>query len=84
MYQISFKIGWDEHYRNLSPDIRSRVVKKIQQLENLESIRHLQLGLPFFVVQVGQFRICFEQKENIRTIVFVGNHKQYEKWYSEQ
>jgi len=41
-------------------------------------------GLPNFVIETGQYRICFRKKENIIFIIFAGNHKQYEKWFKTQ
>jgi hypothetical protein len=38
------------------------------------------------VEELGQYRIAFYQDEekHEKEIHFVGNHKQYEKWYKEQ
>ncbi|MBI5554208.1 MAG: hypothetical protein HY917_05735 [Candidatus Diapherotrites archaeon] len=59
------------------------LLKKIDRLETLETARHLRHGVPLFVVEAGQYRICFDEKEKTRLILFAGNHKQYEKWISE-
>jgi hypothetical protein len=39
----------------------------------------------FCVEEVGQYRICFvvEEETKTKSIHFIGNHKQYEKWYKE-
>jgi len=58
-------------------------LKKIQQLKTLAKARHLKKGLPYFVVETGQYRICFKEEGNLRTIHFAGNHKQYQKWYKQ-
>ena len=58
--------------------------KKVMALSSLSKARHLKHGLPFFVVEAGQYRISFEQRKNMRIIVFAGTHKQYERWYKEQ
>ena len=84
MYRIAYQQGWDEHLHSFDLAIQTQIAKKIAKLVHLEKIRHLGHGLPFFVVEANQYRICFEEKERMRTIVFVGNHKQYEKWYSEK
>lgn len=54
------------------------------QLKKAAKARHLRHGLPFFVVESGQLRVCFEEDRRKRIIVFAGNHKQYEKWYRNQ
>ena len=43
-------------------------------------------SLRYQVEEVGQHRIAFEVDERARTksIYFIGNHKQYEKWYKNQ
>jgi hypothetical protein len=61
-----------------------RVVKKIKKI--LEFLKKIHLGgkANFFVDEVGQNRILyriFEEKE-VR-LYFVGNHKDYEKWYKQ-
>ena len=56
--------------------------KRIQRLKADEKARHLKRGLPYFVIDVGQYRIGFIEEKGTRTIAFVGNHKQYQKWYA--
>ena len=81
MHELAYSEGWDEHFKKMNQDVQRKIWKKIQQLKELEGIRHLKKGLPYFVAEVGQYRICFKQENNIRRIDFAGNHKQYEKWY---
>ncbi|MFH1224205.1 MAG: hypothetical protein V1676_00190 [Candidatus Diapherotrites archaeon] len=63
---------------------RLRILKKLVSLEKENQARHLEKGLPFFVAEAGQFRICFKVQENgkEKRVYFIGNHKEYEKWYS--
>ena len=84
MYQLAFDEGWDEHYNKLDKNHKEKIWKKIEQLECLQKARHMKHGLPFFVVEAGQYRICYEQEETKRIIRFAGSHKQYEKWYKDQ
>lgn len=84
LFEILFAGGWDRHYSKLDFSEKEKIWKKIQQLKMLEKARHLKHGLPFFVLETGQHRICFEEKQKTRTIMFAGNHKQYQKWYKEQ
>lgn len=84
MYQIKFVEGWDKYFSKLDNSEKERIWKKIMQLKTLQKIRHLKHGLPFFVLESGQYRVAFEEKQKIREIMFAGNHKQYEKWYKDQ
>lgn len=84
LFELKFMDGWDKYYSKLSNPERERIWKKILQLKTLQKIRHLKHGLPFFVLETGQYRICFEEKDKIRRVMFAGNHKQYEKWYMRQ
>ncbi|MFH0714382.1 MAG: hypothetical protein V1977_01335 [Candidatus Diapherotrites archaeon] len=63
--------------------MKDRVAKKIQKIAETPEKRHLKLGVSFFIGEVGQHRIVyriFEEKKEVR-FYFVGNHKEYEKWY---
>jgi len=53
-------------------------------LKEDREFRHLRFGLPYYVLEAGQYRICFSENSgmNTRTLVFVGNHKEYKKWYN--
>jgi hypothetical protein len=48
--------------------------------------RHLKHGLDYFVVETGQYRICFKagERREVKVIYFAGTHKDYEKWVQEQ
>lgn len=81
MFELEFVEDWDDFFEKFDNSSKNIVWKKIMKLKYLQSARHLCHGLQFFVVEVGQYRICFEEINNVRRIVFVGNHKQYEKWY---
>ncbi len=84
LFEISFAEEWDKFFRKIDKQEKERLWKKIIQLKTIEKARHLKHGLPFFVLESGQYRICFEEKEKTRIIMFAGNHKQYEKWYKKQ
>jgi hypothetical protein len=47
--------------------------------------RHLKFGKNCFVEEVGQYRIAFKIMAEIKEkrIVFIGDHKEYEKWCKE-
>ena len=84
MFELDYADDWDFYFRKPDKSEREKTWKKIQQLKHLPSTRHLKHGLPYFVVETGQYRICFEEIGNIRRIMFAGNHKQYEKWIKKQ
>lgn len=81
MFEIAFAEGWDIFYSKMDRSWQKKIWKKIEKLKEKISARHLKHGLPFFVVESGQDRICFEESEKKRIIMFAGNHKQYEQWY---
>ncbi len=68
----------------LDNSVKERIEKKLEQLrrDDLPS-RHLKHGLPHFVAEVGQYRIAFLVRHDLRQkrILFVGDHKAYEQWY---
>ena len=67
----------------LGIDLPDDLKEKIEQLKTLLKARHLKQGIPIFVVESGQYRICFREKGKAREILFAGNHKQYQKWYKQ-
>lgn len=85
-YTLIFKPDWDKHYSKMDKSVQTIIWKKIQQQKNETKTRHLKHGVEFYVVETGQHRIAIKinEKENTKTIHFVGNHKQYEKWFKSQ
>ena len=81
-YSLEFAEGWANCFEKLDKGMRERVWKKIQQLKTRMPARHLKQGLAFFVSEVGQYRIAYkvDEKRKVKTVHFVGNHKEYEKW----
>jgi mRNA-degrading endonuclease RelE of RelBE toxin-antitoxin system len=66
----------------MDTSIRERMIKRIARMRDEPVGRHLKYGLDFFVIVVGQYRIVYTCEGKRKTIYFVGNHKEYEKWYS--
>ena len=83
-YSIAYEPGWDEFFEKFDSSVQERVWKKIQQLKQGLKHRHLKHGLPYFVEEAGGYRIVFKvfEMQKIKEVCFVGDHKQYEKWYS--
>jgi hypothetical protein len=68
-------------WRAIPQNIRKRIAKKLEALKADREFRHMRFGLPYFVLEINQYRVCFYERECTRTLLFVGNHKEYEKWY---
>ncbi len=83
MYKIDFIDEWDRHFKKFDKNIQQIIIKKIEKQTEGTKTRHLKLGIDFYVVELGQYRIAIkiEEEKRIKEIWFVGNHKQYEKWY---
>jgi len=81
-YSLEFAKGWEDTFGKLDRSMRERVWKKIQQPKMQMPARHLKQGLAFFVSEAGQYRIAYkaDEKRKVKTIYFVGDHEEYEKW----
>jgi len=81
-WEILYVPDWDKHFKKLDVSIQKIIFKKIQQLINNLPSRSLHT-INFKIEEVGQYRIAFfeDVKNKTRKIYFVGNHKEYEKWY---
>ena len=84
MFKVIFLEGWDRFYSKMDKPEKDRIMKKIEQLPILAGARHLKHGVPNFVTEAGQYRVCFREEGDMRAVIFAGNHKQYEKWYKRQ
>lgn len=83
-WALDFKPGWDEHFKKFDKTVRQQILKKLEQMKQPLQARGLHSSR-YQVEESGPHRICFIQDDATRTksIHFVGNHKQYEKWYTE-
>jgi len=80
LFTVKCADDWGYFFDRLDNSEKEKIAKKIDRLAFPLKARHLRHSLPYFVVEAGQYRIVFEQTGNTRILVFVGNHKQYEKW----
>lgn len=83
-YSVLLEEDARKMFLKLDNSVRERIGKKLKQLELEESnSRHLEHGVPVFVEEVGQYRIVFKKREELKQkrVVFIGDHKEYEKWY---
>ena len=83
-YRIFFEAEAETQFHSLEGGVREKISKKLEQLQrgDMQS-RHLKHGIPVFVEEVGQYRIVFKTRDDLKQkrVVFVGDHKHYEKWY---
>ncbi|MFA6328457.1 MAG: hypothetical protein WCY41_03355 [Candidatus Micrarchaeia archaeon] len=84
MWKLEFAKEWNYWYEKLDNSVIEIVGKRLARIEeNDREYGHLGKGLPFFKDEFhDQFRICFheDRKSKTRTLHFVGDHKQYERW----
>ncbi|VVB65756.1 Uncharacterised protein [Candidatus Gugararchaeum adminiculabundum] len=81
-YEIEFGEDWDRCFSRLDKSMQRRVAKKILQLQREIPARHLGQGVQFHVSEIGQYRLLYkiDEKRKVKTIYFVGKHKEYENW----
>lgn len=81
-YSLDFHPDWAEYLSRLDNSVQIQVMKKVLQLQAPIIGRHLRHGLDFFVEEVGGYRITYKSDKNrkVRTLFFVGSHKDYDKW----
>jgi len=85
IFKESFDEKWPEYFKKLDNTTKERVAKKMKKILEFPKKRHLSQGARFFVDQIGQNRIVyrvFDENKEVR-FYFVGNHKEYEKWYKQ-
>lgn len=82
-WKIEFKPGWDKHFQDFDKEVKERILKKIDKMEEPLPERGL-VSSRYCVEEVGQCRIAYIKSEadRVKKIHFIGNHKQYERWYS--
>ena len=82
MYTLDFDEKWHEYFDRLDKVIKERVRKKIRLLKHSLEGRHLKFGVNCFVLEIGQHRVCYkiDEQKKVKFILFVGDHKEYEKW----
>ena len=83
-WKVLLKPGWDTHFKKFDRPTKERIMKKLDQMEKPTKPRGLHSSR-CLVEEVGQYRIAYETdgKNRKKNVHFVGNHKQYEKWYSQ-
>ena len=84
-YKLTYKPDWDEHFIKMDKPVQEMIMKKIEKQKYETPARHMKMGTEFSVLEVGQYRVALiiNEKEKMKEINFAGNHKQYEKWYTQ-
>lgn len=83
LFRLLFTSISAKQYKKLDGSTKIRIKKKLILLkESDKKRRHLHFGLPFYVEEVGQFRIVykFDKLEKKIVILFIGKHKDYERF----
>jgi len=82
-YELQFTEIAKKQYECLDNSIKQEVKKKLIKLtEREKKRRHLRFGEPYFVDEVGQYRIIYEiiDTEIVILVLFIGKHSDYEKY----
>ena len=84
-WKVELKPGWDAHFKKFDKATREQIMKKLDQMDQPLQARGMHSS-KYQVEEVGQYRIAFRQDEKTLTkeVHFIGNHKQYEKWYNKR
>jgi len=85
IFKAVYDEDWLKYFIILDNIIKERITKKIKKILEFPKKRHLSKKANFFVDEAGQYRILyrvFEETNEVR-FYFVGNHKQYEKWFNQ-
>ncbi len=82
-YCLEFKPGWDAHFEHFDKSVQQRILAKFEHMKQPLASRGLHASR-CHVEEVGGYRIAFIQDDvqRVKYIHFVGDHKQYERWYS--
>jgi len=83
MYTLKLNPNWGENFKKFDHATQQKIMKKIEKQQEETKTRHLKHGLEFYVIEIGQWRAALKinEKEKTKTVCFIGNHKQYERWY---
>ncbi len=83
-YQILFSEDAYHMFKRLDKSIKSKIIKAIDGIKVKDSGKRLKGHSNFIVKKVGQYRIVYviDNKDMVKVVYFVGDHKEYEKWYT--
>jgi len=81
-WKLVFVPDWDRYFKKFDKSEQKRILKKLDQMKQPLIARGLHSS-PYQVEETGQYRIALkiDEENRLKKIHFIGNHKQYEKWY---
>ncbi len=85
MYCIDFDSAWYGFLSAVPLEVQRRFAKRLDKKyvsHPAAGFRHAKFGVPYFVDEIGQYRVCFKSDEHAKTrrFYFIGDHKAYERW----
>ncbi|MFH0927713.1 MAG: type II toxin-antitoxin system RelE/ParE family toxin [Candidatus Micrarchaeota archaeon] len=82
-YAVVFEKNAMEAYFKLDKSIKARIRKSLEKLKGEIATRSLHGHPEIFVLEIGQYRALYLVDEGSwqKIVVFVGDHKEYEKRY---
>ncbi|MFH1106388.1 MAG: hypothetical protein V1787_00680 [Candidatus Micrarchaeota archaeon] len=82
-FRLEFNPGWDRHFRKFDRAVQERILAKLEQMKQPLPARGMHASR-YKIEEAGGYRIAYIQDDEKREkrIHFVGDHKQYEEWYS--
>ena len=84
-YAIDFSEHFADYLADVPLEIRRIFEKRLKgKYKNYPSFEHKKRGVPFYSDRIsGKYRVCFMQIEQRRLMVFIGDHKAYDKFLAE-
>ena len=85
MFEIHLSEEAYKQFKCLDKSVKKKIAKAIDSLKNRDTGKRLKGFSNFFVKKVGQYRIVYvkDSKEKRKIVYFIGDHKEYEKWYTQ-
>jgi len=81
-WKIEFRKDWNKYFKKFDSNTQKKIFKKLKKMAETMKPRGLHRSR-FCVEEVNQYRIVYtyDDKTNMKSIYFIGNYKQYEKWF---
>ena len=83
---IDFDDRFADYLAAVPIEIRRIFAKRLEtKYKTYPNFEHKKGGVPFFSDRIndGKYRVCFMQSGNQRVMVFIGDHKAYDKFLAE-
>lgn len=79
-YRVIVEDAAKEALAKMDASVRSPILKRMKRMPREPPGRHLQYGLPFFIIDVGQYRIAYSCVNDLKRVYLIGDHKDYQRW----